>query len=69
MTTVKDETLQAPVNGKAIRLSEVKDEAFAGGVLGQGAAIVPDNGEICAPCDGVISVIDRKSTRLNSSHS
>lgn len=57
VTTVKDETLQAPVNGKAIRLSEVKDEAFAGGVLGQGAAIVPDNGEICAPCDGVISVM------------
>ena len=46
VTGVRDETLQAPVTGKAISLSEVKDEAFAGGMLGQGAAIVPDNGEI-----------------------
>lgn len=53
----KDEALLAPVSGKVIALSEVRDEAFAGGILGQGAAVIPENGEICAPCDGVISVM------------
>ena len=53
----KDEALRAPVSGKVIPLSEVRDEAFAGGILGQGAAVIPENGEICAPCDGVISVM------------
>ena len=53
----KDEALLAPVSGQVIPLSEVRDEAFAGGILGQGAAVIPENGEICAPCDGVISVM------------
>ena len=53
----KDEAILAPVSGKVIPLSEVRDEAFAGGILGQGAAVIPENGEICAPCDGVISVM------------
>lgn len=53
----KDEALLAPVSGKVIPLSEVRDEAFAGGILGQGSAVIPENGEICAPCDGVISVM------------
>lgn len=53
----KDEALLAPVSGKVIPLSEVRDEAFVGGILGQGAAVIPENGEICAPCDGVISVM------------
>lgn len=53
----KDEALLAPVSGKVIPLSKVRDEAFAGGILGQGAAVLPENGEICAPCDGVISVM------------
>ena len=49
--------MKQPVSGKVIPLSEVRDEAFAGGILGQGAAVIPENGEICAPCDGVISVM------------
>ncbi len=53
----KDEALLAPVSGKVIPLSEVRDEAFVGGIPGQGAAVIPENGEICAPCDGVISVM------------
>ena len=57
MIPAKDEALLAPVSGKVIPLSEVRDEAFAGGILGQGAAVIPENGEICAPCDGVISVM------------
>lgn len=54
---VKDVNLVAPVNGKLIPLSEVKDDAFSTGVLGQGFAIVPDDGKVCSPCDGVISAL------------
>lgn len=53
----KDVEIKAPVNGKAIALSEVKDEVFAGGALGKGAAIIPEDGRICAPCDGVVSLV------------
>lgn len=52
-----DVEIKAPVNGEAIALSEVKDQVFASGALGQGMAIVPADGKICAPCDGVISVM------------
>lgn len=52
-----DEIIKAPVSGKAIPLSEVKDEVFASGALGQGAAIVPEDGKICAPCSGTVTVM------------
>lgn len=54
---IQDEVLIAPVNGKSIPLSEVKDEAFAGEVLGKGAAIIPTDGKFYAPCDGTIMVM------------
>ncbi len=56
-TAHKDETILAPANGKAVPLAEVKDEAFAGEVLGKGAAIIPEDGNICAPCDGEVTVM------------
>lgn len=53
----KDVELVAPVNGTMIALSDVKDDAFSTGVLGQGIAMVPADGKVCAPCDGVISAL------------
>lgn len=50
----KDESVAAPVNGRVIPLSEVKDEAFSGGMLGKGAAIIPNDGMVYAPCDGTV---------------
>lgn len=47
----------APMNGKVIPLTEVKDEAFSSGVLGKGVAIVPEEGKVYAPCDGVVSAL------------
>lgn len=47
----------APMNGRVIPLSEVKDEAFSSGVLGQGVAIVPSDGRVYAPCDGEVSAL------------
>ena len=49
--------LTAPLNGAVIPLSEIKDEVFSQGVLGNGVAIEPNSGEVYAPCDGVIMEI------------
>ena len=45
----------SPLSGKVITLSEVKDEAFSSGALGQGVAVVPNEGKLYAPVDGVIA--------------
>ncbi|MCD8020319.1 MAG: beta-glucoside-specific PTS transporter subunit IIABC [Clostridiales bacterium] len=49
--------LKMPTDGRLIPLSEVNDDAFSTGLLGMGAAVVPENGTICSPCDGVISAV------------
>lgn len=55
--TVQKSTLAAPLTGAVVPLAEVKDPAFAAGSMGQGIAIRPDKGELCAPCDGTIAAI------------
>lgn len=55
--TAGGETLAAPLSGRVIPLNEVQDAAFSSGVLGQGVAIVPSEGRVYAPCDGVISAL------------
>lgn len=50
-------TLFAHMNGRAMPLSEVEDEVFAGGILGEGAAILPYEGKLYSPCDGRVENI------------
>lgn len=59
ITETKDEriVLVSPLRGKIIKLSEVKDEAFSSGALGEGVAIEPDEGVLYAPADGTISAL------------
>lgn len=47
-------TVFAPVSGAVKPLAECEDEAFATEVLGKGVVIVPTEGTICAPFDGVV---------------
>lgn len=54
-TAAKDTVLSACLNGTVVPLADVKDEAFASGVLGDGIAIEPTDGELVAPADGEIS--------------
>ena len=51
----KDTVLSACLNGTVVPLTDVKDEAFASGALGDGIAIEPTDGELVAPADGEIS--------------
>ena len=56
---VTEETLNSPVNGQVIPLSEVSDETFASEMLGATVAVEPADGKIVAPCDGeVINIFD-----------
>lgn len=49
--------LASPISGQVIELKEVEDPVFAEGVLGQGVAILPEEGKVFAPADGVISAV------------
>ncbi|MDK1728560.1 glucose PTS transporter subunit IIA [Dellaglioa algida] len=52
-----NQVIKAPVSGELIPLSEMKDQAFASGMLGKGVAIRPDSGDFISPVDGIISVM------------
>lgn len=52
---VKEEILMSPVEGKVVKLSDVKDEAFSSESLGKGIAIYPESNTILSPVDGIIS--------------
>lgn len=49
-----EQFVSAPVSGRALELSEVKDEVFSSGSMGKGIAVEPEKGEVYAPCDGEI---------------
>ena len=46
--------IKSPLRGRIIPLSEVDDAAFSSGVLGDGAAIEPEEGKLYAPADGIV---------------
>lgn len=51
----------APVSGTVKDITEVSDSTFADKVLGDGAAIIPDEGKVYAPADGtVVNIMDTK---------
>ena len=52
-----DIRIGSPVKGKLISLKQVKDEVFATGALGKGAAVIPEKGEVVAPEDCQVSVL------------
>lgn len=45
------------MKGKVLKLESIKDDAFASAVLGKGAAVLPEEGKVYAPADGVISTL------------
>lgn len=53
----EEHAVYCPVKGNVIPLSEVKDETFASEALGKGVAIVPEEGVVYAPFDGVAEMV------------
>ena len=52
-----DFELACPVRGRVIPLTEVADEMFATSAMGDGVGIVPFDGQVYAPCDGIAEVV------------
>jgi PTS system D-glucosamine-specific IIC component len=54
-TEIKDEEIAVPMSGEVIPLAQVQDTVFAEGMLGDGFAVVPKDGVVYAPVNGVIT--------------
>lgn len=50
------ETIASPVTGKVEPLANVNDQVFSSEMMGKGAAVFPENGNVIAPADGTITV-------------
>lgn len=51
------EIILAPIKGEVQALSTSKDEAFSSGALGKGVVIIPEEGVVNAPFDGVVRTL------------
>ena len=49
--------IASPLRGRVVPLSELPDPVFSDRILGDGCAILPEDGNIYSPVDGVISSI------------
>lgn len=49
--------LQCPAEGTVIPLADMKDEAFASGSMGPGAAVIPEKGIVYAPDDAEVTML------------
>ncbi|MDO4266986.1 MAG: beta-glucoside-specific PTS transporter subunit IIABC [Eubacteriales bacterium] len=49
--------IASPLKGKVLKLADIKDAAFASGILGKGAAVLPAEGAVYAPADGVVATL------------
>jgi PTS system beta-glucosides-specific IIC component len=54
-TDAKGGVVAAPITGKVLALSDIKDEAFSSEALGKGVAIEPSEGKVYSPVDGEIT--------------
>ena len=52
-----DVVLTAPVAGRLVPIGEVSDPVFASKALGEGVGIIPADGNILAPADGLLATV------------
>ncbi|MFP7474168.1 beta-glucoside-specific PTS transporter subunit IIABC [Niallia taxi] len=50
------DSIYSPLSGNVKSLSEINDVVFAGGAMGKGIAIVPEDGKVYSPVDGTITM-------------
>lgn len=58
---MQQESIACPIKGCVIELEEVGDEAFSGGMLGEGFAVKPEEGKLYAPVDGIIAAVSNRT--------
>lgn len=58
---IETNTINAPVKGKIVPLSQVNDATFSSGMLGKGVAILPEESTIVSPIIGeVVTIFETK---------
>lgn len=50
-------TINSPIKGEVLSLSEASDDVFSSGALGKGVVIHPTEGKVYAPISGVVSTL------------
>lgn len=56
-TTLQDETIQTPIIGDVVALSNVNDPVFSSGAMGQGIAVKPSQDVVYAPADAEVAIV------------
>jgi PTS system beta-glucosides-specific IIC component len=56
-TLVNEMDITLPLHGTAYPLEAIKDDAFATGLLGKGLAVMPLEGKVYAPFDGIVATL------------
>ncbi len=54
---IKEDSIYSPLKGEAISIKDVKDKTFADEIIGKGAAIIPIEGKLVSPFDGVVEMV------------
>ena len=55
--TLQDETIQTPIVGDVVALSNVNDPVFSSGAMGQGIAVKPSEDVVYAPADAEVTIV------------
>lgn len=53
----KQKALYAMCNGKTVAMENVPDEVFSTKMMGEGIAILPNEGKVYSPCNGKVSMV------------
>lgn len=53
--------INSPLNGELVELSQVNDDIFSSGVMGEGVAILPSEGKVVSPFAGEVVMITETS--------
>lgn len=56
-SAVNQEEIESPLKGTVIPLEEIKDETFSSGVIGSGVGIIPEEGRVYSPVNGVVNAV------------
>lgn len=47
----------SPLNGKAVPIEQVPDDVFAQKIMGEGMAVMPEDGAVYSPVDGTVATV------------
>lgn len=53
----KNQMVSVPINGEVVSLDQVNDAVFSQKILGDGVAIIPEEGKVFSPVNGVVSAL------------